>query len=328
MTRGLTARADVETLVITGRDTVLAQRLADAGVETVTPRWDIGLDPRALLAITRTLHSGTIVHAHDNHAHALVAMTPRLRQVRVVATRRVDLPIRRPARWRNADAVIALSGSIAKRLANHGISRERIHVIPPAIDLAAALDVSPWPTGLPRPPEDVPLVVTIAALTDEKGVDALLRAAALVHRQMPGVRFLILGDGPNRRALEERRAELRLEHVVMLPGHIDAPESILGHATLYVQPSLSEGFGSSVLDALARGVPTIVSDTGGLPDAVAGGGGQLVPPGHPDALAAAIIALLSDHRLRADLGAAARAGAQRFGIERLVSDTLDVYRSL
>lgn len=328
LARGLAVSHNITTRVLTGRGTPLARHLTDAGVETITPRWSAGLDPRALLALIRTLERDTIVHAHDNHAHALVATVARLQRIMVVATRRVDLPIRHPARWRRADAVIALSASIAKRLAADDVAPDRIHVIPPAIDLTHALHASPWPVGVPRSPDGVPLVVTIAALTDEKGVASLLDAAAQVHRRIHDVRFLVLGDGPNRHALLERRAQLGLEDVVMLPGHVDAPEAVLAYATLYAQPSLSEGFGSSVLDALARGVPAIVSDTGGLPDAVAEGGGRLVRPGDAAALAAGIVELLSDHRIRAELGAAGRVAAQRFGIERLVSDTLDVYRSL
>lgn len=328
LARGLAAHGGIETRVFTGRDTPLARHLAGASVVTVALPWGIGLDPRALFALTRILDRGAIVHAHDNHAHALVATVAHVRRIKVVATRRLDLPIRHPARWRRADAVIALSGAVAARLVAGGVARDRIHVIPPAIDLAEVSRVSPWPTNVARPPEGVPLVVTIAALTDEKGVEVLLNAAAHVHRHMPDVRFMVLGEGPARPALLARRAQHGLEHVVALPGQVDAPEAILACATLYAQPSFSEGFGSSVLDALARGVPVIASDTGGLPDAVAGGGGQLVRPGDADALAAAIITLLADHRARTELGAAARVAAQRFGIERLVSDTLDVYRSL
>jgi 2-deoxystreptamine N-acetyl-D-glucosaminyltransferase/2-deoxystreptamine glucosyltransferase len=99
-------------------------------------------------------------------------------------------------------------------------------------------------------------------------------------------------------------------------------------ATVAVQPSRREALGSSVLDALALGVPVVASDVDGLPEALAWGGGVLVPPEDPQALAAAVERILADPALHASLSTAGTSAARHFGTDQLVAGTLDVYRSI
>src|SRR5690606_7197780 len=118
--------------------------------------------------------------------------------------------------------------------------------------------------------------------------------AARARATHPELEWLVLGDGPQRAKLEARRKSLELDDVVIFAGHVESPESYIGLARVLVQPSRSEGFGSSVLDALARGVPVVASNTGGLPESLAAGGGLLVPPGDPAALAREVLAILDN----------------------------------
>lgn len=319
LARGL-REAGVETLVVTGGGTPLAERLQDEGLPVHASAWAMGLDPRVVGAVLPLLTPGTIVHAHDNHAHTLADAAVRLRSAPLVATRRVDFAIRHPARWLRTDRVIALSEPVRTRCLAAGIPSERIVVIPPAVSLEA---------GRTARPELVPPTIgCIAALTPEKGVDVLVDAAALVHDRHPDVRWRVFGDGAQRPVLTKRLAALGLDGVMELAGHVRDPEREIPGMALLVQPSRSEGFGSSVLDALAVGVPVVASMTGGLPEALAAGGGVLVPPGDADALAGAIGTLLDDPARRHALGAEGREAARHFAIPSMVARTLDVYRSL
>ncbi len=170
-------------------------------------------------------------------------------------------------------------------------------------------------------------MVCIAALTPEKGVDVLIDAVPLLMARFPALRVVVLGEGPERASLEARIDAAGCAEVITLVGHVDNPELQLVGATLAVQPSRSEGFGSSVLDALVRGVPVVASDTGGLRDAVRGGGGVLVPSDDPEALAGAMAFLIDNPAERRRLGEAGRVAARQFTVDRLVSRTVDVYRS-
>lgn len=328
LARGLVARHDIETLVLTGRDTRLAHECSTHGVTLLSVRWHAGLDPRVLTRLVRQSDRHTILHAHDGHAHALADLAGRLTGARVIVTRRIATPITAPRRYARAAAVIALSAAIAEQASAAGVTHERIHRIPPAVDLATLEPPPPWPTTVPLPTEGAPLVVAIAALTAEKGIDTLLDAAALLRPDWPALRWLVLGDGVERSALLQQRHALGLDTVVQLPGHLPHPEGALPRATLAVQPSRHEGFGSAVLEAMALGVPVVASAVGGLPDALAGGGGVLIPPNDPATLARTVAELLADPEQRAALATAGRDAARDFDVERLVQRTLDVYRSL
>jgi len=325
LARALANAPGIESLVVTRTDSQLHHALASEGVQCVAVPWTIGLDPRALVALFREVKAGDVVHAHDSHAHAMVDVIARVRPVTVIATRRVNLPIRTPTRWRRAAATIALSQPIRARLLNAGVAKHRVSIIPPAIEFPP-VDAE-WPQVLSPLTPGLQLVISIAALTPEKGVDILLDAASLLRVRFPNLRVVVFGDGPERRALSAHHERLGLGPMFTLVGQQPTPEALLRHAAIYVQPSRSEGFGSSVLDAMARGVPVVATDTGGLPEALAGGGGQIVPAENAAAMAAAVAMMLNNPAARQQIGAAGRIAAQGFGIERLVARTMDVYRS-
>ena len=328
LARGLASVATVSSQVVTGRGTRLAEELAAAGVSLHETPWRMGLDPRALARVVRLTTRDTLLHAHDGHAHALADAAAQITGARVVVTRRISTAITSPRRYRRAAAVIALSEAIAVQLALAGVPPHRIHRVPPAVDLAQLGQSPAWPAGVPHPGATTPWITVIAALTAEKGIDLLLEAAAIIAPARPELRWLVLGEGDERAALEARRHALGLDEVVQMPGHLLGPEGALVGATLAVQPSRSEGFGSSVLDALALGIPVVATAVGGLPDALAAGGGLLVASGDPAALADGVASLLDDAPRRTALGAAGRAAAAGFGVDRLVERTLAVYRSL
>jgi len=327
LAQGLASVPGIESVVLTGEDSLLAERCRLAGVAVHGVTWSMGLDPRVVRGLLSRLDPDTIVHAHDQHAHALADAAARIRGGRVVVTRRVEFPIRHPARWHRTTHAIALSRAVAARLAGIGLPDDRITVIPPAVALSEGPTEQGWPDEVPHPAAGAPFILCIAALTPEKGLDVLFDAAARLAGEHPSLTWIVLGEGRDRKALARRRADLGLEEIVSLPGHIEHPEVVLARATLLVQPSRSEGFGSSVLDALALGIPVVASDAGGLPESLAQGGGLLVPAGDAAALADAIHALLLDPAQRERLSGDGRIAAEGFSIPRLVSRTVEVYRS-
>lgn len=328
LAKGLAAIPGVYTSVVTGNGTILAERLAAAGVTVQSVTWSMGLDPRVVATLLGELAPGTIVHAHDSHAHTLADAAIRLRKAHMVVTRRVDFPIRDASRWQRVERAIALSTPVRDRLLAVGVPSERITTVPPAVDLTALDPLPPWPAAVPMRPPTTRFVACVAALTPEKGIDVLLDAAARLHATHPDVQWMVLGDGPQHGALIAKRKLLDLDEVVTFTGHVEHPEAVVAQAQVLVQPSRSEGFGSSVLDALALGVPVVASDTGGLPESLAAGGGILVAPGDPAALARGVASILDDPGLHERLSGDGRVAAEGFDVATMVSRTLDVYRSL
>jgi glycosyltransferase involved in cell wall biosynthesis len=222
-----------------------------------------------------------------------------------------------------ANATVAVSASAAAALPGWA----RPAVVPNAVDPDAFT---------PRRLDDSRVHVACAArLTPEKGVDVLLRAAALLHATAPDLRVLVLG-GPQAGheaywgELLRLAGELGVSRVVEFAGFVERPYERWAEARVYVQPSREEGFGLAAAEAMAGGLPVVASDVGGLGDLLDhGDAGILVPPDDPGALADAVRRLLDDEALAARLG---EAGRQRvssaFSVDRMLDGVEAVYRRL
>lgn len=280
-----------------------------------------------------------IVHAHDPHAVALASLALSFltsgKCPGLIASRRVAFHLKGNAfsRWKyqQVDCFVAASNAIRDMLIGDGIDANRVVTVYEGIDLhrvqaepAANIHAEFWL------PTHAPIVGAVAALTQEKGHKYLIDAAALVVREVSDARFVILGDGDQRPALERHIKELRLDKHVVLPGFRADILSFIQSFDLFVMSSLFEGLGTSLLDAMAFSKAIVASDTGGIPEAVSHGEtGLLVPPRDARELATAIVKLLKDPDRREKMG---RAGLERvkrlFSAEQMVEKTLDVYRNL
>lgn len=319
---------------------VLSQRVKE-GLRMVALNPSGEFDLQAGWQLHRILRSISpdVVHVHDPMGVALIAMAlkmqPRLQpRPLIVASRRVDFHLKKNAfskwKYRHVDVFIAVSHVIARMLIEDGIPADRIAVVHDGvpigmIDKTPAIDVHKelWL------PHGSPVVGNVAALVPHKGQKDLIAAAARVVRAVPDARFVILGEGELRPVLEQQVKDLGLERHVFLPGFRADALSLQKSFDIFVMSSITEGLGSSMLDALACGTPVVGTYAGGIPEAIDHGRtGLLVKPHHPDELAAAIVRLLRNPTLRATLGAAGRAHVeQAFSVERMVEGTLEVYQS-
>lgn len=183
------------------------------------------------------------------------------------------------------------------------------NVVPTAF--ARATSAAPAPAGETR--WDVLLV---GQLIPRKGGDVLLDALARVVRVVPDVRVALAGAGSFGTALREQAARLGVTDNVHFLGEIsrDALRDAYGETRILAIPSRSEGLPLVLLESQWLGIPAVASGVDGLPEAISDGeNGLLVPPEDPDALAAALIRLLTDDTLRSALGAgAARRARERF----------------
>lgn len=179
-------------------------------------------------------------------------------------------------------------------------------------------------------PAGRPLVLTIARLSYEKGVDVLIDAAAELHEKLGDVRFVVVGDGSDRSALTERIRRHGLEGVVRLAGFVADVWPAIAAADVVCLPSKSEGMPNVLLEAMSAGKPIVASAVGGIPEAVESGrNGLLVPPNSPHDLAAGIARLVGDAAMARRVGEAARATIeQRFLAKDVVRRYEQLYRRL
>ena len=321
-------RMGVDQVVVTGADSELARRLSAAGVRLRPVQWKAGLDPRVLPPILGELrHRRAILHAHDAHSLTLAGICAALTGTPLIVTRRVTFPIKRKIFWRRAERVIAISRAVRDALTYDGLPPERLTIVPSAIDLPeqseSQLDVRTR-FGLP---EKGQVAVSLAALTREKDPSTLLEAAALLVRDLPGLRWVIVGEGPLRATLQQEITRLGLARRFYLAGQLaDAHEALAG-ADVFVLSSRAEGLGSSVLAAMAMGVPVVASRVGGIPELLGPDGGLMAAAGNPAEFAAAVRRVLTHPEYATELTQAARRRLEHFTPRGMAEQVVEVYRS-
>ena len=201
--------------------------------------------------------------------------------------------------YRAADRIVAVSRSVATSLTEElGLEAGRIRTISNPIVTAALYEKAtaplddPWfASGAP------PVVLGVGRLAPQKDFPTLIRAFAQV-RAGREARLVILGEGPERRALEELTRQLGVAADVKLPGYDHNPFRYMSRASVFALSSIYEGLPGALIQAMACGCRVISTDgPGGAREVLENGEiGPLVPPGDPEALARGISALLDDAR--------------------------------
>ena len=280
--------------------------------------------------------SPDVIHAHDPHAVsmaslALSTMADQKRPLLVIA-RRVDFHLKRNAfsRWKykQADAAICSSNAIRGIVIEDGIPEESAFTVHEGVqvDRIQALPAADVRKEFWLPPGSQ-TVGNVGALVAHKGQRYLVDAAPAIVRALPDTHILIFGEGELRPALTRHIKHLGLEHRVSLAGFRPDILSLLKGLDVFVMSSITEGLGTSILDAMAAARAVVGTAAGGIPEAVEHGvTGLLVPPHNAEALAGAILALLKDEPLRRRMGEAGLERVRRlFNVDRMVDETLAVY---
>ncbi|HVO09961.1 MAG TPA: glycosyltransferase family 4 protein [Vicinamibacteria bacterium] len=245
-----------------------------------------------------------------------------------------DLVALRNLWLRDAEGFVAMSARIREEMIGAGIAPERVALIPHAVDTGRFRPASPVEARALRLALGLPSAGLLVAYTGRllrgKGLEVLLDAFTLLASQDPGAHLVLVGSGEGQLSVEDelrrRSGEEGLAGRVTFAGRVERVEDWLRAADVFAFPSVFEALGISLIEALACGLPSVASRTGGIVDIVEDGrSGLLVPPGDAAALAATLRALAGDPARRAAMAQAARARA----VERFDhADNLARYRAL
>lgn len=231
---------------------------------------------------------------------------------------------------RRVDLVASVSRASASDFAaTYGYPSERIEVIPQSASVPVSLDPAAARARLVEVAgltTDAEILVHVGSFTREKNHAWLVEQFGRLAALRPEARLVLIGDGPERPAVE---SACRGTGVVFLGVRSDAAE-LAGGADVLVLPSLTEGLPGVVLEAGARGVPTVATAVGGVPEIVRDGEtGLLTAPGDADGFVAALSRLLSEPDFRRSMGLAARAlVAAEYDFDRAVERYETVYARL
>ena len=277
-----------------------------------------------------------IVHTHNVKCHVRGALAARLAGVPVVINTKHgrNHPVRPMARLANrlacavSTSLVAVSEDCADiwRRIEHA-NPAKVIVILNGVDLAAFDHVNSLDIDRRDPQETGPRAVMVARLNQVKDPETLVRAVRLVRDGEPDFCLDLVGDGPLRADVERLVQDLGLAGAARVDGARHDVKEILRNATLFVLSSTSEGIALTLLEAMAAGLPVVATRVGGNAEVVADGEtGLLVPARSPEALADAMLTLLSDRRKCREMG---RAGRERvaalFDVRRTVASYERLY---
>jgi len=236
-----------------------------------------------------------------------------------------DLAVR--IAYRRADRVVAISDGVGAALAHRfGVDPKRVSTIYNAVDVATVRVRAAEET--PRLPPQ-PFIIAAGRLVHQKGFDLLIRAfaARLAERQLS---LVIVGEGPERSALEALARAHGVEHRVHLPGFVENPWSYFARAAAFVCSSRWEGFGNVIIEAMACGVPVVATDCDFGPREIVrhGDSGLLVGAATVEALGDAIVSVLDDRQLASRLAEGAGRRARDFDVAHMARAYEQMFREL
>lgn len=319
-------------------DGPIRTQLEALGVRTFNLQSPGEHDPRAILRAKGVIQQvqPDVVHTHLLRADLFAGSAARWAGVPVIVSTVYAVGQYRRSKRRRSDRLLDLA---CAALPTHilAVSSAVKNDLIDRIELDAS-DISVIHTGIEPPAiaASAPRVtsertiLTLARLSYEKGVDTLIDAAAIVHRTHSTARFVVVGDGPERRELEGRIRARGFDGIVRLVGFTDDVWPYLNACDVVAIPSKSEGMPNALLEAMAAGKPIVATTVGGIPEAIAHReNGLLVRPESPSELAAAIGELLDDASFAGRLGSNARRTVdERFHVRDIAARYMDLYDRL
>ena len=269
----------------------------------------------------------SMVHAHEARAVYSGWLLKRMSHTPYVLTRRIDHAAKhsypRERAYRSAEKVVAISSSIAKTVKAHYPDLE-CEVVPSA----HADMLNGHANGVAHKRANGKIVVGHIGELDHshKGQGTIIEAARELKDSRPDLHFVLVGHGKDREKFRHTATGLRN---IEFAGFVENVADYLARFDVFIYPSLREGLGSSLLDAMHFGLPIVASRVGGIPEIVEDQvNGLLIPPESPRDLVAAIERVVADAALRDSMRQENRNKAAQFSAARMASSYESIYRSI
>lgn len=285
--------------------------------------------------ITRTYRI-QIIHAHDSHAHTMVWLASVLpgNKAPIIVSRRVTLGQHRgilSTRKYNSPHIanfICISEAVRTSLKGIVKQPDKLKLVYSGTDPLRFTLRSPvsflreelgWPLG-------VKIIGKIASLVPAKDYPTFLKTAALLLEKRDDLRFVIVGEGPEKARLKALATELHISHRVVFAGFRSDIEKVLPSIDVMLFTSKSEGLGTILLDAMVCGVPVIATRIDGITEIVQHEiNGLLASPGDALGLAGAVLRLLEDEEFRTQIIQSASLRVRDFDARNMATQTLRIY---
>ena len=281
----------------------------------------------------------SIVHAHDSHAHSGAVLSTSIfgNRTPVVISRRVDFAVSHNpfSNWKynypGIKKIICVSEKIRQIIENDIRDKNKLCVVYDGIDLNK-FDRTKKYSSLHEEykiESHIKLIGNASALADHKDYFTFVDTAELVLQKKPDTRFVIIGDGPEKRNIEKYIDGKKMGHAIFLAGFRKNVTQLLPELDVFLMTSATEGLGSIVLDSFAAGVPVVATEAGGIPEIVIHNKtGLLAPVKNAVMLSENVCAFLDDEKLCKKINQQSLVFVQNFSKKKMAMQTLDLYEDV
>jgi glycosyltransferase involved in cell wall biosynthesis len=323
------------------RPSCFIERMQAAGVPTRVLRMAGDFDPLVVPRLVRLIRRGgyDLVHTHLLHADIYGRLAARIAGSKIVSTYHCDDPFHLIRGVKLADRItasmcsqiICISEAVFRFVKeNLKISSTPLNVIHYGFKLPDPTEISTdlrFNLGITK---DCLIIGVVARLTGQKGHIYLFQALQILSEFRPPIHLVVVGDGELKDNLMTLATQLGIRTRVHFLGFRTDVASLIHAFDIFVLPSLYEGFGLVLLEAMAASKPIVATGVSAIPEIVLDGEtGLLVPPRDAESLAQAIMKLVIDPNLASSLGHAGyKRLKEQFTVEKMVKDTVDVYRKI
>lgn len=230
------------------------------------------------------------------------------------------------------DRVVAVSEEVKKEIVRYdSVPENKVAVIYNGVDRKRFVDIDAQSIRSEfHIPKSTPVIGTVGRFFPQKGQKYLLEAVAKVRNKFPHIAVFVIGDGSLKEELQDHTKKLNIEQNIIFTGVRRDIPALLSAMDIFIFPSLWEGFGNALVEAMAAGKPIIATDIPSVREILnSGKSGIVVPPANSEAIARSLDLLLSDRALAENLGNAARERAlSSFTIDSTVRGYSSLYRSI
>lgn len=282
-------------------------------------------------------HDINIVHMHSGKSHSIAVLSTLIgNQAHLILSRRVFFPIKQHwfTKWKynhsSIKKIICISQAVQKKVLKIVNYPSQSTIIYSGIDASRFKSSTGFLKKSYNLPEDVILIGVTAAIEPAKDLQVFVDTAALVTSQYPKTAFFIIGDGPEKEAIQQYISQKNLGSKVMITGFLTNVEEILPELDIFLMTSQTEGLGTSILDAFACRIPVVATDAGGIPEMVKHEKtGLLAPIKSSEKLAVQLLRLINQPSLGEHLAQQAfQLLTQSFTHQIMAQRTLDIYNQV
>lgn len=334
-------KAEQSVKVLCPNQSVMQQRCEKLSLraDTFTGRGIFGFSIAKIIRDIHIKHPLDLIHVHDSHAHtaSVVANGYFKLNIPVVVSRRVDFPVSSSilSRWKynhpNVKKIVCVSEAI-RSLTLPSITRENVlEVIYSGVDLNYFSNLQ---KGKLRAefsiPSGIKVVMNTSALAEHKDYYTFVDTAKMIYDHNQDVKFFIIGDGSMMEAIKKYIHFHQMDEAILMTGFREDAKELLMDADVFLMTSKTEGLGTSVLDAMACGVPVVATHAGGIPEIIGDTGeyGLMGEVKNPLEMADLCLQLLSDDILAASIATRAKERVNSFSKEYMGQKMLETYREV